>query len=390
MPFLGDLAKMLQQQGPVSWDAAGQLALSIASGGQSEPNVDPLERIKLEELGRVADLQISATTGLSTSTTGSSVKVLPVTRTMWVQHSLDAYRTLFEQLAGSIGGPTPVPGEPVDPLDPAADPADAWLGGIMSMLGPMMLGMTAGSMLGHLARRSFGQYDLPVPRPRSDELLLVVSNLDEFGDEWSLPADDLRLWVCLHEIAHHAVLNVPHVRERLETYLNEYVAGFEPDPHALESKLGDLDPTGGNALVQFQEVMSDPEALLGAIQSPAQRALLPGFEALVAVIVGYVDHVMDTIGEPLIGAYGMITEAIRRRRVGDHDSSRFVERLLGLELSQAQYDRGEAFVAGVVERAGPEGLDRIWRSDRELPTPAEVDAPGLWLARIDLPDADAD
>jgi uncharacterized protein (DUF2342 family) len=43
-------------------------------------------------------------------------------------------------------------------------------------------------------------------------------------------------------------------------------------------------------------------------------------------------------------------------------------------------------VRGVVERAGDDGLARLWASARELPTPAEMAAPGLWLARIDLPD----
>jgi uncharacterized protein (DUF2342 family) len=55
-------------------------------------------------------------------------------------------------------------------------------------------------------------------------------------------------------------------------------------------------------------------------------------------------------------------------------------------LDEASYERGQAFVRGIVERAGDEGLARLWHSDRELPTPAELDAPGLWLARIDLPD----
>jgi uncharacterized protein (DUF2342 family) len=82
----------------------------------------------------------------------------------------------------------------------------------------------------------------------------------------------------------------------------------------------------------------------------------------------------------------MVTEAMRRRRVTADPSDRFVERLLGLELTQAQYDRGSAFVAGIVERAGRDALDRLWAAERELPTPAEVDAPGLWLARIDLDD----
>ena len=94
---------------------------------------------------------------------------------------------------------------------------------------------------------------------------------------------------------------------------------------------------------------------------------------------------MDSIGENLIGSYGMVTEALRRRRVEADASDRFVERILGLELDAEQYDRGTAFADGVVERAGAEGLRRLFDDPSHLPTPNEVDAPGLWLARIDLP-----
>jgi uncharacterized protein (DUF2342 family) len=80
----------------------------------------------------------------------------------------------------------------------------------------------------------------------------------------------------------------------------------------------------------------------------------------------------------------MLTEALRRRRVESAESDRFVERLFGLELSQATYERGAAFVAGVIERAGDDGLRRLWADAANLPTPPEVDAPGLWLARLDL------
>ena len=88
----------------------------------------------------------------------------------------------------------------------------------------------------------------------------------------------------------------------------------------------------------------------------------------------------------LLTGYDQLTEALRRRRVEAASSDRFVEQLFGLELGQAAYDRGSAFVEGIVERAGKEGLARLWASEQDLPTPAEVDAPGLWLARIDLPD----
>jgi len=122
------------------------------------------------------------------------------------------------------------------------------------------------------------------------------------------------------------------------------------------------------------------------VRSPAQEALQPELTALVATVTGYVDHTMDRIGSSLIGSYGMITEALRRRRVEADQSDRFVERILGLELDRAQYDRGSAFAAGVVERAGEEALARLFEGSELLPTPTEVDAPGLWLARIELPD----
>jgi uncharacterized protein (DUF2342 family) len=79
-----------------------------------------------------------------------------------------------------------------------------------------------------------------------------------------------------------------------------------------------------------------------------------------------------------------VAEAVRRRRVEADQSDVFVERLLGLTLSQDAVERGHDFVAGVLERQGD--LGRLWASPQELPTPAELDAPGLWLARIDLPD----
>ena len=102
------------------------------------------------------------------------------------------------------------------------------------------------------------------------------------------------------------------------------------------------------------------------------------------MVVGVVDHVLDVVGGNLISDYAMLTEALRRRRVEAAEADRFVERLFGLELTQSTYDRGSAFVDGVVERAGEDGVRRLWSDAASLPTPSEVDAPGLWLARLDL------
>jgi uncharacterized protein (DUF2342 family) len=75
---------------------------------------------------------------------------------------------------------------------------------------------------------------------------------------------------------------------------------------------------------------------------------------------------------------------VRRRRVDSAPHDLFVQRLLGIHLDRALVARGRAFVAGVVERAGNGGLQPLLTDPSASPTPAEVDAPGLWLARIEL------
>lgn len=381
MPLFGDLAKLFAQQGPIGWDAARQLALSIASDGGEERNVDPLERIRLEQLVRIAELHVANATGLPSSFGGTGVSIMPVTRGQWAATTLDSWRPLFERLAGSLT-PSNQPSTP-DPSDPLG-----FMAPLMAMMGPMMLGMTAGSMIGHLSQRSFGQYDLPVPRKPSDELMVIPANFETFASEWSIPADDLRLWVCAQEIAMHTVLRIPHVRATVDEFLSAYAAGFEPDATALEDRLSSLefDMSDPSSMSGMQSMFGDPEIVLGAIQSQAQRDMLPKFEALIAAIVGYVDHIVDLVGSSLLSNTTMISEAVRRRRVEADDSDRFVERLFGLELTQSTYDRGAAFIAGIVEREGNDGLVRLWESERTLPTPAEIEAPGLWLARIELPD----
>jgi putative hydrolase len=176
------------------------------------------------------------------------------------------------------------------------------------------------------------------------------------------------------------VLGRPHVRARLEALVDDYVGRFEIDGNALEGSFADIDPTDPSS---FAKALS-PETLLGIMQTPGQREVAVRIETLLAALAGYVDHVLDTVGHGLVGTHGRISEALRRRRVESSEGTRFAERLLGLQVGPAQYEKGQAFVLGVVERAGEEGLARLWHSERELPTPPELEAPGLWLARIDL------
>ena len=255
------------------------------------------------------------------------------------------------------------------------------------LLGPMMLSMMAGSTVGHLGRRAFGSFDLPIPRP-DHGVMIVVQNVDHFSADWSLPADDVRLWICVSELAHRAVLGIPHVSARISDLLARHAGAFSSDPAILEDRLGHVDLSSPDGMEELQRLIADPDVVLGAIRSDAQRALIVEIDAIVSLVEGYVDWVVDSIGARLLSSAHMVSEALRRRRVETDQASRFIERLFGLELTQDKLDRGTAFIEGVVARAGDEALGELWREPSALPTVPEMAAPGLWLARMGIDSED--
>lgn len=376
-----------------SWDSAYQLSAAIATEGRSESNVDPSERLAIEQLSRVAELQVSQVTGRAIE---APIRMEALNRTQWARRFLDDERPLLEGLSGSIGTALQAQLGELGDDDMSLDlnqfqlpgmPPDAMMQQMMRMLGPMLLGMMAGSTAGHLAARAFGHYELPLPRPIDKSITIVLNNIDEFAESWSLPTEGIRLWVCISDVAHKQILETPHVRAVLDSLLNDYVSSFSDDPDQIESRLRELgyddDVTGPEPeLEALQRLASNPDILLGAMQSDHQRNLMTQIEAVVATVEGYVDWVLDSVGNRLIPDFDRITEALRRRRVEAAPSNRFVERLFGLELSQATFDRGSAFIDGVIERAGSDTLALIWQDREHLPTPAELTAPGLWLARL--------
>lgn len=336
--IFGDLARLLgaTSSGPLNWDVARQIALMIAGEGTTETNVDPVDRIKVEELGRLAEMHVSQASALDPRI----AEITSVNHVEWAARTLDDWRSILERMAVALARKPDDDGSLPDADAVATDPGADFLAQFASMekfVAPMMLGMQAGGMVGHLARRSLGQHDLPLPRRRSDQLVVLPANIKMFADEWSLPYDELVLFVCVEEVTRATVLGLPHVHARMTALLEEYVDAFRPDPDALQQQMSGIDMSDPN---QIPAMLNDPEMLLGAMQSGEQRATLVHISALVAALVGYVDHVLRTVSAKAIPSSPLIFEAIKRRRVEESDGHRLVEKLLGLELAQSQFDRG--------------------------------------------------
>jgi putative hydrolase len=326
----------------------------------------------------------------------------------WAWQTVEDWRFLLEAMAqsapppdaaegsgspgGSRGPATGTSADLDDPhlIDPSFEESEPGQGQAdllarwMATMGPMLAAMQLGSAVGHLARSTLGAYELPIPRT-APRLLVVPANATRFAEDWSLAPDEVRLWVCLREVTSHAVLSRPHVADRMRELLVKVVHGMTEETAGLVDRLQGIDLSQPEAL---QGLIGDPTALMSLEPSPARRRAADELQAVVAALLGYVEHVLDLAATRLLGGRGAIAEAWRRRQVDRDSAERAAELMLGIDLGPAQIDRGADFIRGVFERAGDDGLARLWSSSHTLPTPAEVDAPGLWLERIDLTEPD--
>lgn len=366
---LSAMIGMLASPGPVNWEMARQVARTVAAEGDGP--TDPAAAAEYAELARAAQAHVAAVAPRA-ATLDSRVRVCSAVS--WADLHLDALRPVLEALAETFGSEFR---RAASSEEAAADP----LAAVLPMLAPMLLGLQAGSLVGHLAQHALGRYDLPLPTADAPSLVFVAAHVDAFAEAWSLPRPDLRFYLAAREVVHASVRSEPWVRDRLRELTTEYVRAYDLDLGALEDRFGTIDPGDPASL---EAVVADPGELLGAIRSPAQEAVQARLRLFTTVLEGYVDTVLEQVGQRLLTSYDRIHEAVARHRIERGEAGRFAEALLGLDLGRDDVERGVAFCRGVVERAGAGGLERLWHDPASLPTPNELEAPGLWLARIDL------
>jgi putative hydrolase len=382
---LNEIMRMLQSPGPVNMEIARRTAESMANvdieTGEPRPPapIDPATARVFDEVVRAVQLMVTDATGISATLTLPSRSV---DRPTWSSTTLSGLEPVLGALATALGRSDPG-------SEPDATPASAAFSPDMlfAMMMPLLLGVWSGSMIGLLSHRALGQFDLPLPLEGAPTLLFVTPNVDAFAQEWSLPVDELRYALALREVVHGAQREVPWVRERLVRSASAYVGAYELRPDAMDEQLRGFDPSDLSSIDALSN-LAGPDVLLGAMRSERQEPLLEELQRFVSVLEGYTDVVVAALGERMVTAHGRLDEALRRHRLERGDATGFVDRLLGLELDRSHYEAGAAFCRGVVERSdgGFDQLNRLWTSESMVPTAAELDAPGLWLARIDLPE----
>lgn len=359
--IFSQLIELFNQPGPVNWKLAREVSRQLA--GQQEP-VDPWLAEEYQELVRLAQLQIQAASDLPL---GPALDAIPVDRAAWAERNLQSFRYLVEPLAGQF-----------DTEAAADDP----LSQMLKPLGPALLGLQMGMMVGFLSHRVLGQFDLGLPTAEQGDLLMVVPNVEAFATDHGLDARQVRLWIALHEVTHQAEFAVPWVRGHFFDLMQRYLGGVAVDTGSLMERFQQFsDPT------KLEEMMQDPAGLAGIFTTDEQRPALDAIQAFMAVMEGYGDFLMDRAAPRMLPDLEQMRAAIDARRDEPHSGGeQLLNRMLGLELKAEQYRQGAAFCVDVERRWGRPALDRLWEEPEHIPTLAELGDPVAWAARVLLDD----
>jgi coenzyme F420 biosynthesis associated uncharacterized protein len=292
--------------------------------------------------------------------------VVIVDRPGWVQANADGFRTVLAPLA--------------DKLREKQEKS----GGLSSAVGSRVTAIEAGALLAFLSTRVLGQFDPFFPsEPDPDRpdltgrLLLVAPNVMHVENELGVVPRDFRLWVCLHEETHRVQFTaVPWLRDHLRSEIALFLDQAELDASAYAAMFREAVQRLGRSVKGEAEL-----SLVDLMQSPEQRAVLDRLTAVMSLLEGHADVVMDGVGPDVIGSIGRIRRKFDVRRQGQ-GIDKLVRRLLGLDAKMRQYRDGAAFCRHVIAAVGMDGLNRVWTSPETLPSRAEIADPSSWLSRV--------
>lgn len=346
----------------VDWRLAVATARRIAGPG---PRLSEQETAgTVADLRRLADraqVYVADHTGLQAPP--ETAPVVVVDRAGWAQANADAFRVL---------------------LGPVMDRLRSKRGarGAFDIIGSRITGVELGLMLGFLASKVLGQYD-PFLRDadavEQGRLLLVAPNIVEVERHLGVVPEDFRLWVCLHEETHRVQFGaVPWMRDHMRSEIEQVIGST---PIELGDVLGRLVQVARGA-VDAARASDHAPSLLDIVSTPEQKAVVDRLAAVMSLLEGHADVVMDDVGPDVVPTVATIRTRFQQRRDSAIGLSRVLRRLLGLEAKMRQYREGAAFVRGVQNQVGMDGFNAVWTSAAMLPSPEEIADPGSWVARV--------
>jgi coenzyme F420 biosynthesis associated uncharacterized protein len=360
---LGRRAEIEARSGLVDWQAVERIAegrLRNAAG-----RLDPVEVAASGAAYETAMQRVvpALEAALETPLPGIVGRVAVVDRAGWVRANLATFSGLFGRLEGQL-------------LDQIVPPGAGLGKASIALANRWITTRQFGLLLGFMGQRVLGQYDLALLSAESEpgQLLFVEENVRQTATTLGVPLDPFRTWIALHETTHafefeaHPWLR-PYLAERLERQLG-----------GLSRNAADL---GRDASRAFGRALRGGDGhWLERLMSDEQRRLFRETQAVMSLLEGFSDHIMDEVGRDLVPGVETISARFHARRATRTPMERAILRITGLDLKMEQYAKGERFVAAVERSAGAAGLRRLWEGPETLPRDGEMERPERWVRRV--------
>jgi len=358
----------------IDWDLAISTGTRWARPGPQVSLAEARRTVsELRDLAGAVQQPVYEVTGMSASRDGSIGRVAVVDRPGWIRANVDGFRVVLEPLVEQLRERAP------------GGQGESRPGSVMTAVGSRVTGIQAGLILAYLSGRVLGQYELflppeasPVDGEQPGRLTLVAPNIVMVERELGVDTHDFRRWVCLHEETHRLQFTaVSWLRDYVQSQMTEFLLASELDPAAMLQRLRSAADAMAGAVRG-----SDGASLIDAVATPRQREIMDRLTAVMTLVEGHGDYVMDAVGPQVVPSVAQIRERFNARRGSSGRIEQAIRRMLGIDLKMKQYAEGSRFVRAVVDEVGMAAFNKVWTSPETLPTKEEFAHPHLWVERV--------
>ncbi len=363
--ILGRRAERSARRGLVDWADVERLAVARVDALPNRLSAVELRAAEAAYRDAMAVVAPRLAAALGTELPGVVERAIVVDRATWVRANISTFRALITRIEGQL-------------LEQVIRPGGGLSASAMVIANRWVTSRQLGFLLGFMGARVLGQYDIALLAAETEDgrLLFVEENIRATARALDVPVGPFRTWIALHETTHafefegHPWLR-PYLAERLERQLTLFSGSTASLGRDAARALGRTLRGEGNGEHWMERLMNDE-----------QRTLFRETQAVMSLLEGFSDYVMDEVGRGLVPDLDVISARFHDRRAHRTGFERAILRLTGMDLKFEQYRRGEAFVRSVAEARGRIALDRLWESPATLPTPAEIDRPAAWVSRV--------
>ena len=348
--------------GLIDWEQARQTALRLSQWEQAPIDNRSFRREQYARMVTLSEPLIAEYLGVQLPEPVSRIFVFD--RREWLEANIVSFSQLFR---------------PIEEMYEKNGGGRGALGMLMNDVSSKLLGMQIGGLLGYLAQRVLGQYDLSLlsAEATGGSLYFVEPNIARVQQQLGLSDAEFRLWITLHEMTHAFEFEAyPWVRRYFHELLDQNFALISSQMLSSGNNLFDM-------LMRLLQGIGSGQHWIETVLTPEQRAVFDRIQALMSLIEGYGNHVMNAVGRRLLPSFSQIEQRVAQRQKQRTMLDLMIFRLTGLDLKLAQYQQGEAFVNAVVAERGIKFAGRVWERPENLPTMDEIRDPAQWIRRMD-------